>query len=535
MKPGRNDPCPCGSGKKYKRCCLGAAAADAASQAAPADLTWRRLRALLNDHAADMRDFVAATYGPSAMVEAWAAYNGDDERDLPPYPDIKFSQLFIPWFFHCWAPDPFDTRVKKTSLHDVTPTRAYLTAKGHRLDPLLRRYLESLLTAPFTFFEVVDCNPGNGLTLRDILTGEQHAVTERSASRGMQPGDLLFGQLASVDHLTMLEASNGFAISPIEKAPIIAFRATLAAVKPEIKREVLRDWDFELLELFHDIAERAFNPPLPILQNTDGEPISPHKLVFDLKAPPQAAFDALKHLALRDTDESMLDDATRDSKGRLKGVRITWKKRGNKIHASWDNTILGKIEIDGTRLVAEVNSAARADAVRKEIETALGESVRYRASEIQSAEKILADLRAADEARGGRGGPPVRYPTLLRPRAVEGASAARFNSNDASRPQRGALRFAEAETLGEHLIGVLAEQRRRQPVVRRRLRQAHRIGDHIDALWGCRMRQVDDDPSCAHLRIIEHFVQRIDGPAADTQSFEPLDPFGGGPRLHHRR
>ena len=25
MKPGRNDPCPCGSGKKYKKCCLSAA------------------------------------------------------------------------------------------------------------------------------------------------------------------------------------------------------------------------------------------------------------------------------------------------------------------------------------------------------------------------------------------------------------------------------------------------------------------------------------------------------------------------------
>ena len=22
MNPGRNDPCPCGSGKKYKKCCL---------------------------------------------------------------------------------------------------------------------------------------------------------------------------------------------------------------------------------------------------------------------------------------------------------------------------------------------------------------------------------------------------------------------------------------------------------------------------------------------------------------------------------
>ncbi len=23
MNVGRNDPCPCGSGKKYKKCCLG--------------------------------------------------------------------------------------------------------------------------------------------------------------------------------------------------------------------------------------------------------------------------------------------------------------------------------------------------------------------------------------------------------------------------------------------------------------------------------------------------------------------------------
>ena len=27
MKTGRNDPCPCGSGKKYKQCCLGKEAA----------------------------------------------------------------------------------------------------------------------------------------------------------------------------------------------------------------------------------------------------------------------------------------------------------------------------------------------------------------------------------------------------------------------------------------------------------------------------------------------------------------------------
>jgi hypothetical protein len=48
-------------------------------------------------------------------------------------------------------------------------------AKGRRLDPLLRRYLESLLAAPFTFFEVLACDPGTGIripcdALRSVTT-----------------------------------------------------------------------------------------------------------------------------------------------------------------------------------------------------------------------------------------------------------------------------------------------------------------------------------------------------------------------------
>jgi hypothetical protein len=150
------------------------------------------------------------------------------------------------------------------------------------------------------------------MTLRDVMTKEEHSVTEHGASQGMQAGDLLFGQLATVDRLTMLEASNGFAIPPMEKASIIEMRTRIASAHPAITHQVLRDRDIELLDLFHEIADRLFNPRLPILQNTDGEPLSPHKLVFYLKASPQAAFDALKHLALDEPDEDLLADATRD-------------------------------------------------------------------------------------------------------------------------------------------------------------------------------------------------------------------------------
>lgn len=53
MKTGRNEPCPCGSGKKYKACCLakdeaaereGRAKAAAAEAAVPAEAAAQPLR-----------------------------------------------------------------------------------------------------------------------------------------------------------------------------------------------------------------------------------------------------------------------------------------------------------------------------------------------------------------------------------------------------------------------------------------------------------------------------------------------------------
>ena len=390
MKQSRNDPCACGSGKKFKHCCLNAGANLAS---APADLLWHRMRALLDGHAIKMINFVQDAYGQSAIIEAWSAFTRRDGVELDPASPLM--QLFWPWAFYYWVPDPADTEVKAKSLHGLRPAEAYLAAKGRRLDPPLRHYLESLLIAPFTFFEVMACDPGQGITLRDVMTQEEYAVTERSASKGVQRGDLLFGQLASVDSLTMLEASNGFPISPVEKARIIALRAHLVAECQVLTRQVLRDHNSELLDLFHEIAERALSPKLPSLRNTDDEPLVPHKLVFDLTVTPQAAFDALKHLALDQSDEELLADAIRDAEGKFTQVVFRWMKRGNKIHAGWDNTALGTIEIDGARLTAEVNSAARAKAIRGLIESQLGSGIRYRASKIQSLEKMLAGAKAA--------------------------------------------------------------------------------------------------------------------------------------------
>jgi hypothetical protein len=394
MKPGRNDPCPCGSGKKYKHCCLNSGAASATD---PAQFAWRRMRAQLEGYVERMIRFIHQAYGPAAIHEAWQKFIGEEDVELDL--ETPLMQLFMPWFFACWSPSPADTRVANNALHQVTPVKAYLEAKGRQLDPLLRRYMESLLIMPFTFFEVMACDPGEGMTLRDILTQEEHAVTERSASKGLARADLLFGQLAAVDNLTMLEASNAYAIAPMEKAQVIELRARMAADHPLITRQILRDYDFELLDIFHRIHDRAFHPQMPSVHNTDDDPLVPHKLVFDLKVSPQAAFDALKHLAVDQSEAQVLEDTTRDISGRMIQATLRWTRRGNKMHAGWDVTTLGTITIDGARLTAEVNSAVRANTLRPLIESALGDGVRYRASEIQSLDKALAGLRAAGGAK----------------------------------------------------------------------------------------------------------------------------------------
>jgi hypothetical protein len=65
------------------------------------------------------------------------------------------------------------------------------------------------------------------------------------------------------------------------------------------------------------------------------------------------------------------------------------------MHESWSTTIVGHLEIKGRRLVAEVNSARRAQKFKILVEERLGGEARLRADRIQSVEKMLAERNPA--------------------------------------------------------------------------------------------------------------------------------------------
>lgn len=397
MKPGRNDPCPCGSEKKYKQCCL------KTEQAQPDnEFLWRRIRRVIEGSPMQMLEFTTAHFGKPALTEAWDDFmpHWDDEHDEPFTIDTPHMPVFMPWFFYEWLPDPRYTSVKPEAQDGRTPGRAYLDKKSRQLDPLLARYIEQCCATPFSYYDVIEVRPGEGFTLRDIFTGEEIGVTEQAGSRQSQTGDILFGKVVSIDGVSMLEACAPFMFPPMDKSEILKLRKKMERSKSPLTPERLREYRYDMLSLYHDITDRLLNPPMPQLQNTDGDPLLPHRLMYEIDAP-RAAFDALSPLCQTDTAEELLTDAEFDAAGELRSVEFSWQKRGNEKNKSWVNTVLGHIKIDGRSMNIEVNSENRAKKIRALAEKMLP-GARYKTTVIESLQAMLARAEEQGETPASR-------------------------------------------------------------------------------------------------------------------------------------
>ena len=394
MKTGRNDPCPCGSGKKYKHCCM--QSADASVESAE-DVLRRRVRRAIEDLPEQMLRFMQSQLGAELIAEAWADFAGEDIAL-----DIESPQMavFLPWFLHQWSPNSDTTRFPKLAARDATVTSEYLERNAKRLDPLVVRYLEACAASAFSFHEVIEVDPGRGFVLRDLILDREASVLEHSASKTAQRGDIIFAQVVTLGTLAMLEACAPMIIQPRDKPAIIALRKALRGRGVALDNGLLKEACFDLIDQYQEIAERTLSGRMPQLQNTDGDPLSFHRLVFDIKDADAAAgaLDSAR-VAARETI-GQDSEVKRDANGRIVQGQWTWSRAGNAMHKSWDNTTLGHIDLNRRKLHVEVNSARRAARARTMVEKLLGSNATYRATQITSAEKMVAEARNRPTPRG---------------------------------------------------------------------------------------------------------------------------------------
>lgn len=389
MSIGRNASCPCGSGKKYKHCCL---RAENALVETPQELLRRRIRALTEGLSEQLLRFVFAKLDRGLIDEAWTDFTLGEEDAFTA--ETPHTPVFLPWFFHQWLPDPEATSLPAFAARETTVAGEFLAQRRRSLDPLLARYLDACAAARFSFHEVARVEPGRGFLLRDVMLERETFVTEHTGSQNARQGDLVFAQIVTIDELALIEGWGTVVIQPGDKPAIIDLRKSMRNESDLTGTALLKDWESDLIELYLELAERILHPRLPELQNTDGEPLTPHKLVFGIAdaAAAATAFDT----AQLDAGESIESDGEHQFRdGALHRADWTWMRAGNAMHESWDNTTLGQLELKQGQLRVSVNSRARADRARSLVERLLGDNAEYRVTKVESAETLLKQAMAS--------------------------------------------------------------------------------------------------------------------------------------------
>jgi hypothetical protein len=412
-KTGRNDPCPCGSGKKYKHCCLSSGPA-ATSGPASSDTPWSRQRDASDRITKDLLKVVQREFSDH-VVEAWLDFNQSPNPELLEEMPEEIS-IFSPYLIFEWDPYP-PARRSGAKPKAGAVTQSYMENHATRLSGLELQILEQAVSRPVSFYEVVRSDPGRGVVLRDLLIGEETQVEEHSASKTMRPGDLTYGQIWILPEVATLGRLAPRVISPDSKVEIVALRAKLrrkiAKQNRQLSTSDLIRYKEEIRTVYLDIRDALRRPPK--LQNTDGDPFVFHTLTFRIGSA-QVAFDALAPMAWHMTKEELLDSAEWNPDGSLQSAEFDWSVKGNPMHKTWDNTILGHLKISGRSLVADVNSAKRAKRLREEIERRLGLHATHLSTTSKTPEEMIMKRKKLGQTppRKIEAGDPPLDPELMR-------------------------------------------------------------------------------------------------------------------------
>lgn len=325
MTVGRNDPCPCGSGRKYKKCHL---ASDTAARAAERPGTVSPVHEQDQRLVMDILEFLQQRF-PEELFHA--------SLDLDAHPEMS-PQFGAPWLAYI------------AEYEGRTGVDWFLEERGWTLARGAVEWLNAQKASWLSMWEVVDVEPGRLLVLRDLLTFAERTVHEVQASRTAERGMIVLCRVTDFGGVSIMcgmhpnplrPASGSIAAESVRKAlrrrnavPVERLRNVKTATR------MLNEWSDQLDAL----ASMSF-------VNTEGDAIL---LTTDRWriAPGQ-----------RTTVESrllQLDGVEADDGG------FVYLRED----APGDVTLIGALRFEASTMLLETISVARADELAARIEEA---------------------------------------------------------------------------------------------------------------------------------------------------------------------
>ncbi len=251
LKAGRNEPCPCGSGKKYKKCCMQTQEIKENAE--------RCLREKILEFSREplfKADFEEAK---KIFSEGRASDEGD-------------KVMFVDWFIH-------DYRLKD---YDKSIIELFYIEKNPFLAPIEKEILEGWKDTALRIYEVTGIERGRGVHIKDIFDNNEIFVNDIRSSRKMTKWDI--GAMRVIKTLGKFYLSGAGCLLPATfKDDMIRFgRESFLRFKKEKPGATWQEFFKERGHTFIKFAYiRAAQPPKIV--TPEGDPILFTKAVYKVK------------------------------------------------------------------------------------------------------------------------------------------------------------------------------------------------------------------------------------------------------------
>lgn len=358
MNIGRNDPCPCGSGKKYKKCCLSTAYVETGREESIRARLVQDLLKFFKRNYDDRLDDAHSIFWHEFIPED---YLNDATLRLA---DINFWE----WLVYDYL---IDEENDKTLIDLYMENNRKLSLDEHRILTIMKNSVISL-------YEVQEVFPEKGLLLKDLVLGGEYDVREKAATRSLRKWDIFAARLLYVDGMFIMSGSVYPYHLKLKERMLEDIYAEFEDYRHDYPVATLDEFQKKNSEIFNFYWYDIIQNPTPMkFTTTTGEPLLFSKAVFEIKDKQVVISGLQKIKGFKQDKEGFVWLAKRDKEGSA--------------------TVLGNIGIKGDTLILECNSKKRLERGKKLIlENALGALI-YRIDSFQDPMQALKSHKGKPE------------------------------------------------------------------------------------------------------------------------------------------
>jgi len=322
MSVGRNESCPCGSGKKYKKCCGVVTSIEEAR-----GIREQKMKNSIHAALERLNKFVASQQSPEKLQEArkhFADLIGLSHEEV----------VSTEWVLHFYNWYLFDAKWEGPSLLE-----RFLQQYGRRIEPEVHRALSQVRLGVYEVEGISE----EEVSVQDLATGEARKILPIPRT-SLQPGQLILGRLMPLGHRDLALAGS-IILQPSLKQAVVA---SLSGEKQSSEQSI---------DLYKVVIQSGNNQPT---ETADTERLM--RLVFESvdvegireRVQAHAAFELKKHSASQD-------------------IWIYSRRKEAHLFPNLNNALLELHEVGGEILLEDGRVAVEAPEARlDEITSALG-------------------------------------------------------------------------------------------------------------------------------------------------------------------